>query len=89
MNVYYEIVFPGTIFGEPVESRYYTHTIVSKHAETMHTSLFEHSSRVWVEEENGQVRFIRNDPAMPFVHQPEVDLKEFMWVKLSAKNLPF
>jgi hypothetical protein len=87
MNIYYEIVTPGTMFGEPIETRYYTHTINSQRGEAMHTGLFDNSSRVWVEED-GHVRFIRNDPARPFIHQPEVDLKEFMWIKLSAKNLP-
>lgn len=44
-------------------------------------SLTQHSDRVW-EESNDVVRFLKN--RMDLL-QTEVDMKEFMWVKLSAK----
>jgi hypothetical protein len=43
-----------------------------------------HAERVWLEDDTG-IRYVKNRVENPKTAQ--VDLQEFMWVKLSSKNI--
>lgn len=52
-------------------------------------TLYMHSERVWVQGPKGGVRLSKENgnPSMGYVTKNEQKMKEFMWVKLKAKEI--
>lgn len=82
MNTYYEISdavrLNCTWYGRSFPGK------VLVHDGDANLQLMSYANRVWRERGN-EVRFLKNrfqDPILP------VDMKEFMWIKLSANAIP-
>ena len=77
-NFYYELA--DYIAKEYFDDyRYYT----SPH-KWVRRSLMYQSTRVWLEN-NGEVTYLKNRYESP--ESAKVDMKEFMWIKLKAKEI--
>ena len=50
-----------------------------------HARLMQLSQRVWAEDDNGYVRFMKN--RYEYADKVPVDLKEFFWIKLRSMNV--
>lgn len=85
MNVYYELPQAVADFYDECDGhRYYVAIGVRKSAAVAgeYRRWMANADRAWAEEDDGTVRFLKH--RLYEADQTKVDLKEFMWVKLSA-----
>lgn len=83
MNYYYElspIVVPE--FGRRYFVCYDMEDYATHHLTTSRAHLMRNSDRVWREDDNGRVRFIKHRSGNTLTEK--VDMKEFFWVKLKS-----
>lgn len=86
MNFYFEVaecMTGGEEFG--YSGRYYAVYNARKSAIVggiRYGGLTRSSDRVWIEEDDGKVRFIKNRLVEPST--AVVDMKEFFWIKLKS-----
>lgn len=82
MNIYFELSDCFTDEGK--YHKYWVSNSVGEYSAKRRVFMMN-SDRAWAEEDDGTIRFIKHRFAdMPFV---QVDLNEFLWVKLSAVPL--
>jgi hypothetical protein len=88
MNFYYEIPEGTSVLGRPGGGYYYQADCSPAQGGRMnhlvHTQAMDHSSRVWLENANG-VTLVKGDRLKHWNNQ--VDEREFVLIKLKARNL--
>lgn len=87
MNVFFELseyVVGSKLLG--LSGRYFAIYGVEPGNEVRgeHRRIMMYSERVWAEDDNGYVRFMKHRYEYP---TPTIDMKEFMWVKLRSINI--
>jgi hypothetical protein len=88
MNVFFELAENAVlakIFELP--GQYFAYYNVPKNETIIrkYNTLARCSDRIWAEEDNGHVRFLKNRYSIAYT--TEVDMKEFFWVKLRSISL--
>ena len=84
INYYYELSPRVTTFGKHIKYVSYTDVTPEDIGPTwnkLHTEAMWNSDRVWIENANG-VSFLKNRSSCS-----DVDLKEFMWIKLQCRDI--
>ena len=87
-NFYYKIsdLFDGTVLGMPGKHFVLEGNHEKVEAPGIHYELHRMSNKVWQEWDDGEVRILKSR-SISIYHGADVDMKEFMWVKLKAKSL--
>jgi hypothetical protein len=83
-NVYYKIndLFDGTVLG--MSGKYFSlyGNDNTNSVPALHYELSRHSDKVWQEWSDGEVRVLKCRGIIE-----SIDMQEFMWVKLAAKEI--
>ena len=83
-DYYYEI---SDAVKESWDNKYYVAHVRGGHDAMMAGgfAVTMNSDRIWRQDSDGSIRFIKHRWKNP--HLAQVDLKEFMWIKLKAQDI--
>ena len=85
--IYYKILYPIEFLGEVLNPGVYCVNKNSEHE--LPWKLVANSETVWEEDDEHGLRYLKNKGAYGGPHEKQfaVDTEEFMWVKLSARQV--